>query len=672
MKRIFRQFFALDVHPDQLPTNHGATLVANTAFATVGVIGLIVLIPTLIWGEHIVVTLASLLGILGAINGHFLWKRGHVVLSTTLHAGGLVLAGGLAFLGTQTIGGATGILFLASVITAGGFLGWKGAVIDVIVVFTVGVLVLVFGDHLRPVIGLTTEPFHPPEHLVQLFVFFSVPAWGAYVVAVDTSNRQAWKAAVANKQRLEKVNHQLQQSQQQQAKIAELGLMALQDVSLEEIERLCREVFVEVIPYAESFWPENKVLTDEEVQSLSLDVDIEYALFVDGLVQIVSTRRIREKLLAERARLASELQKEQRLEALSRMAGGVAHDFNNALMVVTGIGDDLLTTSALDDKTQKGVETILSVSRHISDMTTQLLFFAKGLPIKDAVVEVNGIVKNMEPVLRQVVPSGVTLAIKLSSRPAIVKLPPEQIERMVLNLVRNSSMAFESSAQGEVEVSVFVDTINQSALKSGPAVCIQVRDNGMGMDEETRERAIEPYFSIRGSTGLGLSTVHGLIEQAGGLVEIASTVGEGTVVKLWVPARSQEQEGVPVLPLRNASLKGTVLLIDDEVMVRESVKVLLGNLGWHVLEASGREEATLLLTQSVCIDLVVCDVRLGTELGFALIAHLQTLGLQSPVLYITGFATHSTAQLAHNEQLLVKPFLSQDLDRAIEKLLQGA
>ena len=111
MKEFFRQYFTLDNHPDQLPTNHGATLVANTAFATVGVIGLIILVPALIWGEHQAVSIAALLGIVGAINGHFLWHRGNIILSTTLHAGGLVLAGNLALLGTQTIGGSTGILY---------------------------------------------------------------------------------------------------------------------------------------------------------------------------------------------------------------------------------------------------------------------------------------------------------------------------------------------------------------------------------------------------------------------------------------------------------------------------------------------------------------------------------------------------------------------------------
>ena len=136
-------------------------------------------------------SIAALLGIVGAINGHFLWHRGNIVLSTTLHAGGLVLAGNLALLGTQTIGGSTGILYLASVITAGGFLGIRGALIDIVAVFASGVIILLFGDVPDRSSGCLWSLFVAPEPIVQLFVFFSIPAWGAYVVAVDLSNRLA-------------------------------------------------------------------------------------------------------------------------------------------------------------------------------------------------------------------------------------------------------------------------------------------------------------------------------------------------------------------------------------------------------------------------------------------------------------------------------------------------
>ena len=666
MKEFFRQYFTLDSHPDQLPTNHGATLVANTAFATVGVIGLIILIPALIWGEHLAVAAAALFGVVGAINGHFLWHRGNIVLSTVLHAGGLVLAGNLALFGTQTIGGSTGILYLASVITAGGVLGVRGALIDIAAVFISGVLILFFGDTLRPMIGLSAEPFVPPETIVQLFVFFSIPAWGAYVVAVDLSNRQAWKSAFQNKQRLEKSNHQLQLSQQQQAKVADLGLMALQDVPLTQIEKACWTVFVDVIPNGEVLWPKDKRLSDIDVQALSLDVDIAYSLFVDGLTQIISTRRIREKLIAERARLAAELQKEQRLESLSRMAGGVAHDFNNALMVITGIGDDLLTTASPNEKCTKGIETMLSVSRHMSDMTTQLLFFAKGLPIKESPVDVNKIVQDMEEMLKQVLPSHVHLTILLAPDPAIVKLPPDQVERMVLNLVRNASMAFEGRENGFIKVSVSILNHHKDDMDS---VCIHVEDNGVGMDDETKERAIEPYFSIRGSTGLGLSTVHGLIEQAGGTLEIFSRLGEGTNIKLWIPMVQDDWLNTSVGLLKTTQHRGTALLIDDEELVRESVKLLLENLGWLVLDVGSRAKALEIVATDTTISLVVCDVRLGEEQGFEAVKELQTAGLDASILYITGYASRGNKRLPHNEHLLVKPFRGDELKAAIEKLL---
>ena len=190
----------------RLPANHGATSVANTAFATVFVIAFIVLIPSLIWGAHPIVYLALLTSMIGSIVGFTLWHRGHIVTATVLHAGGLIITGVLTFVGTQTLGGATGILLLASVITAGGFLGLKGAVLDVLLVFLTLGLAYFFGDELRPLLGLSQEPYVTPEYVLQLFVLFSIPAWGAYVVAIDRSNRKAWHAAVENKSRLEDVN----------------------------------------------------------------------------------------------------------------------------------------------------------------------------------------------------------------------------------------------------------------------------------------------------------------------------------------------------------------------------------------------------------------------------------------------------------------------------------
>lgn len=160
----------MDGLQQNLPANHGATSVANTAFATVFVIALIVLIPSLIWGAHPMVYFALLTSISGSIVGFTLWHRGHIVTATVLHAGGLIVTGVFTFIGTQTLGGATGILLLASVITAGGFLGLKGAVLDVLLGFFVLGLAYFFGDDLRTLLGFSQEPYVAPEYVLQLFV----------------------------------------------------------------------------------------------------------------------------------------------------------------------------------------------------------------------------------------------------------------------------------------------------------------------------------------------------------------------------------------------------------------------------------------------------------------------------------------------------------------------
>ena len=270
----------------------------------------------------------------------------------------------------------------------------------------------------------------------------------------------------------------------------------------------------------------------------------------------------------------------------------------------------------------------------------------------------------MKPMLKQVLPNFIELEIQSSPEEAVVTLSPDQIERMVLNLVRNSSMAFEGRRQGKITVSV--STSNEVGV---PSVCIAVNDNGVGMDEETKERAIEPYFSIRGSTGLGLSTVHGLIEQVGGTLEIFSRVGEGTMIKLWMPMSVETGDLTSVPLMERTTDMGTVLLIDDEELVRDAVKVLLENLGWRVIAVGNSQQAQDVVSKPVDIALIVCDVRLGDEQGFDVVNVLKQVGIEAPVLYITGYASRSHQGLQDNAHLLVKPFLSEDLDKAIQTVL---
>ena len=216
-----------------IPKNHGATLVAYTAFATVFLIAMMVLIPALWHGVHSLVVQALASSMVGAVLGFVLWRKGHIVLATTLHAGGLV-DWFFSLVGNSNTGRPGWDLLLASVISRR-VSGSKRAFVDTCGSFMGGVILL-FGDEIRPYFDMSSEPYLPPEYLVNLFVFFSIPAWGGYVVAIDMSNRRAWHTAVENKERLEVVNRQLQNSQRQQAKIADLGLLAL-EMSVQEIER---------------------------------------------------------------------------------------------------------------------------------------------------------------------------------------------------------------------------------------------------------------------------------------------------------------------------------------------------------------------------------------------------------------------------------------------------
>lgn len=625
---------------------HGAHRVAAASFGTVMLVCVVLLVAVIILDIPSQSSIAFLIStsLAGSIVGYLAWRNAFYRLATTMGSAGLLCAGLFTLVLSNSMGNATGILLLASVITAGGLLGWRAAVYDMIAVIVVVVIGWSWGPDLRLVLSIPLEGVNPGEPLTSLFVLTSVPCWGAYVVAIDASNRQAWQSAAASNTLLLQANAELETQRQalaravaEQETLTRLGLLASGTASLEALEQACRDAQQE----------------DEEPSGV----------FLQGVEQVLAARQVRAEILDERARLASRIQREQRLEALMRMAGGVAHDFNNALAVITAVAEALQQEKTLSESLRQEAQIILQTVSHARGVTLGLVTFAKGLPRQNRSCAPGSLLQSMAPVLRRTLRGRAVLSLAERLPDAHVSMPADAMERVLINLVRNAA-----SSMPEDGGTVWIHLNNPGM----GVLCMQVRDDGHGMDTATIEHAIEPYFSTWNGSGMGLAIVHGLIEQAGGQLHIDAKSDLGTTIKIELPIRS------PVLKsrrhptqVRESRSQRHILLIDDDMMVREAVAGMLEMQGWSVQETSAQQEAMEAFAAQRP-DLIVCDLRLQNESGFDVAAELRAKGATAPILFITGYMEQSPNVLEDNCLVLVKPFTMKELRTAIQSLHTNA
>lgn len=625
---------------------HGAHRVAAASFGTVMLVCVVLLIAVILLGEQEQSSIIALIvvSLVGSAAGYLAWRNAFYRLATTMGSAGLLSAGLFTLVLSNTMGNATGILLLASVITAGGLLGWRAAVYDMIAVLVVVAIGWFWGPEIRLMLSIPLEGVQPSEFLVSLFVLTSVPCWGAYVVAIDASNRQAWQSEAASNTLLLQANAELEAKRQalaravaEQETLTRLGLLANGTASLEDLEQACRDAQRE----------------DEGPSEV----------FLQGLEQVLATRRVRMRILDERAQLASRIQREQRLEALMRMAGGVAHDFNNALAVITAVAEALLKEETLSESLRQEVRIILQTVIHARGVTLGLVTFAKGLPRQNRSCAPGSLLQSMAPVLRRTLRGRAALDLPNSLPDTHVSMPADAMERVLINLVRNAASSMQKE---DGTVSIHLKNLGTGALS------MQVRDDGHGMNTSTIEHAIEPYFSTWNGSGMGLAIVHGLIEQAGGRLHIDAKPDLGTTISIELPIRS------PALTSRRhptqavaSPAQRNILLIDDDVMVREAVAGMLEMQGWSVQEASQQQEAVDAFAAQKP-DLIVCDLRLQNESGFDVTAELRARGATAPILFITGYMEQSQDILEDDYQVLVKPFTMKELRAAIQSLHTNA
>jgi PAS domain S-box-containing protein len=382
---------------------------------------------------------------------------------------------------------------------------------------------------------------------------------------------------------------------------------------------------------------------------------------------IGASRDVTAQVVAEEA-----LRQSQKMEAMGQLTGGVAHDFNNLLTPIVGALDMLQRQGGGGEREQRLIAGAAQSAERARTLVQRLLAFARRQPLQPVAVDLPKLVAGMAELISSTTGPQIEVVIDAGKELPPAKADPNQLEMAVLNLAVNARDAMPEG--GTLRISVEAATVgrqHRSELKPGRYLMLSVADTGTGMDEATLARAVEPFFSTKGvgkGTGLGLSMVHGLALQLGGTVTIRSTVGVGTNVELWLPQGESTLASIEAAATEQADLvgRGTVLLVDDEDVVRLSTADMLVELGYQVVEASSAEEALRLLSDGLEPDIVVTDHLMPGMSGTELARTVQSHGVGIKVLVISGYA--ETSGIAPDLPRLGKPFRNAELAASLAAL----
>jgi len=387
--------------------------------------------------------------------------------------------------------------------------------------------------------------------------------------------------------------------------------------------------------------------------------------------------------ITERRNLEHQLRQAQKMEAVGRLAGGLAHDFNNVLTAVFGYTDLLSEELAPGSHAREDVEEIRRAAERAAALTRQLLAFSRQQVLDPIVLSVNDLIRNLDKMLRRLIGEDVDLRLNLAPDVGNVRADPGQVEQVIANLVVNARDAMPEGGKLLIET-VNADLTEQYAdmhrpVIAGAYVMIAVSDTGVGMDEATKARIFEPFFTTKEKgrgTGLGLSTVYGIVKQSGGYIWAYSEGGRGTTFKVYLP-RVDAPAVRAAAPREAAALTGTetVLLAEDDLMLRPLAKTLLQKLGYTVLEAENPDQAVALAAAHPApIHLLVADVVMPGASGRELARRLAGSRPDMKVLYVSGYTDDAIVHhgmLEPGLNFLQKPFTPAALARKVRDVLDS-
>jgi two-component system, cell cycle sensor histidine kinase and response regulator CckA len=383
--------------------------------------------------------------------------------------------------------------------------------------------------------------------------------------------------------------------------------------------------------------------------------------------------------VSERLRLEEQLRQAQKMEAVGRLAGGVAHDFNNVLTAVLGYAELALLKVADNDPLHQDLEEIRAAGERAAALTRQLLTFSRKQVVAAQVLDVGAVVNEASKLLARLIGEDVQLETRVEPGVARVKADRGQLEQVLMNLCVNAREAMPRGGHLSIEVAnARLDEAfahQHLDVVPGHYVLLAVSDTGVGMDEATRAHLFEPFFTTKdGGTGLGLATVYGIVKQSGGSIWVYSERGRGTSFKVYLPAVVGSPEAAPVRrePLLRQGNE-LVLLLEDDAVVRAIAERVLSSSGYRVLSASTSAEAEGYVRElGPAIALVVSDVILPQTSGREAVERLRAIQPDLRALFMSGYTDDAILRggyLAPGVAFLQKPFTPHDLAAKVREVL---
>jgi PAS domain S-box-containing protein len=390
---------------------------------------------------------------------------------------------------------------------------------------------------------------------------------------------------------------------------------------------------------------------------------------------------VTERLRAEvqRASLEAQLRQSQKLEAIGTLASGVAHDFNNILSIVCLSAEAALQESPPLAAAGEKLERVLNACRRGKGLVNQILTFSRQRERKPELLEVGALVKETMHLMEAALPANIAVSLVLPPRPLRMLADPTELHQVLVNLCTNAAHAMR---EGGGTLSVELGSLGQArrqGLPPGPYLALSVSDSGRGMDQATLERIFEPYFTTKPSgegTGLGLAMVHGIVEGLGGRVTVQSRPGLGSTFRVALPALASDPEAGQARAEDSPRGQGRILYVEDEEEIRFLGREIITGLGYQVVTAADGEKALELFSAAPeAFDLVVTDLAMPGLDGYELIARLQALRPELPMVLCSGYLERGQEdQMRQNgvKEVLDKPFSRAELARALDRALDRA
>ncbi len=387
--------------------------------------------------------------------------------------------------------------------------------------------------------------------------------------------------------------------------------------------------------------------------------------------------------ISERKIIEEQFLQSQKMEAIGRLAGGVAHDFNNHLMVIMNLTEKIRSSFSQEDRRQKPAAMVLSASKKSADLTRQLLAFSRKQFAEPKIINLNSALREIAPMLESITQENIELKIEEAQNLGNIRIDRVHLEQIILNLIVNAKDAMPSGGRLTIETDdvVLDESYAEKHLSITPGyhVMLAVSDTGQGMDKETRSHIFEPFFTTKSKdqgTGLGLATVYGIVKQAQGDIFVYSELDKGTTFKIFLP-RVDDSEDTRDIPVEQAALfKGngqTILVVEDEDLVRATAVDMLTSNGYRVIEAKNGEAAVELFEKHMeSIHMVLTDVIMADMDGMGLAEKIDAISPNMKFLYISGYpenviATHGV--LKPGIDFLPKPFSTAALLVKVRNIL---